>query len=446
MYNEDMTAVTDKISLKEKTHLAGKIIFFAAMIIGILGSWRYSCQLSRQLQSLQQKINQTLTGVNTSYDEITRNYRRISYESHLASLNAYAVNQAKNSIEEEYNKLKSEASGEKLTKIENIYSAYNDAVSKISRNSEEGLSTTEEENLIASWGEMFLNQELDKLLTQIEETKTELDQDYQDLLAQRAAEERARQLTQAAQPTAAPTATPLPSNLTKGYATLRVGTAQGTFTTYLVKYPRSEVRILTLAANANDCSNNCPTKSLQQYVNENNGFAGIHGSYFCPPDYSSCAQKVNSYDYSLFDTNRKKWLNSNALGWQNLGLITFNGTQANLTNFYTFDATYSPPAVTAGIENYPSLTANGKVIVNNFSLTSYQNQKGYRGAIGYDASNVYLAIVASATVPETAQVMKELGATHSLNLDGGGTSALYHNGYKVGPGRSLPNAIVLQKR
>ena len=34
----------------------------------------------------------------------------------------------------------------------------------------------------------------------------------------------------------------------------------------------------------------------------------------------------------------------------------------------------------------------------------------------------------------------------ALNLDGGGTSAMYIGGaYRVGPGRLLPNAIVLTK-
>jgi len=42
--------------------------------------------------------------------------------------------------------------------------------------------------------------------------------------------------------------------------------------------------------------------------------------------------------------------------------------------------------------------------------------------------------------------VRALGARDALNLDDGGTSAMYHAGsYKVGPGRLLPNAIVLTK-
>jgi hypothetical protein len=33
----------------------------------------------------------------------------------------------------------------------------------------------------------------------------------------------------------------------------------------------------------------------------------------------------------------------------------------------------------------------------------------------------------------------------ALNLDGGGTSAMWLGSYKVGPGRLLPNAVLLTK-
>ena len=42
--------------------------------------------------------------------------------------------------------------------------------------------------------------------------------------------------------------------------------------------------------------------------------------------------------------------------------------------------------------------------------------------------------------------MQSLGARDALNLDGGGSAALWIAGsFKVGPGRQLPNAIVLTK-
>jgi len=73
-------------------------------------------------------------------------------------------------------------------------------------------------------------------------------------------------------------------------------------------------------------------------------------------------------------------------------------------------------------------------------------QRATRGAIGVDGTYIYLAILPSASVTETAYVMQSLGARDALNLDGGGSAALWIAGsFKVGPGRQLPNAIVLTK-
>lgn len=43
-----------------------------------------------------------------------------------------------------------------------------------------------------------------------------------------------------------------------------------------------------------------------------------------------------------------------------------------------------------------------------------------------------------------ASIFKALSATNALNLDGGGSATLYYNGYKFGPGRNLPNAIIFK--
>jgi exopolysaccharide biosynthesis protein len=42
--------------------------------------------------------------------------------------------------------------------------------------------------------------------------------------------------------------------------------------------------------------------------------------------------------------------------------------------------------------------------------------------------------------------MKALDMDNAMNLDGGGSTALWYNGYKVGPGRNLTNAILLLNR
>ena len=59
-------------------------------------------------------------------------------------------------------------------------------------------------------------------------------------------------------------------------------------------------------------------------------------------------------------------------------------------------------------------------------------------------STVYLLLAKSATVPDLRDIMVSLGIENGINLDGGGSSAMYIDGaYKAGPGRKLPNVVML---
>ena len=169
----------------------------------------------------------------------------------------------------------------------------------------------------------------------------------------------------------------------------------------------------------------------------------MNGTYFCPADYASCADKVASYDFPVYNSNLHKWLNEDKMLWSNRAMLAFTGGSAVFypqANAYT-----SLGGIKAGIVNFPGLVQNGANIVGNYSLTSAQYTKGNRGGIAVKGSGVYLIIAKSASVPDLANIMIALGVTHALNLDGGGSSALYSNGsYKVGPGRSLPNAVILK--
>ena len=95
---------------------------------------------------------------------------------------------------------------------------------------------------------------------------------------------------------------------------------------------------------------------------------------------------------------------------------------------------------------FPMLLQNAAVVDSEYEQTAVQLAKGTKGSIGVDGTFVYLAIMSNVTVTESAYVLQALGARDAINLDGGGTSAMYLGGaYRVGPGRLLPNAIVLTK-
>ena len=59
---------------------------------------------------------------------------------------------------------------------------------------------------------------------------------------------------------------------------------------------------------------------------------------------------------------------------------------------------------------------------------------------------VYIGIVYQASMGESAKVLKALGMDGALNLDQGGSTTLWSGGYKAGPGRGIPNAILFVQR
>jgi hypothetical protein len=243
--------------------------------------------------------------------------------------------------------------------------------------------------------------------------------------------------------------TPPPAIATRtGYGDVNVPTARGTFAVHLIKEPLAEVSVRTLTANDVVCRAGCPVKPLGDYVRDAGAFAGMNGTYLCPPDYAECATKVNSYDYAVYNSALATWVNRPALVGQN-ALAVFNGSTAT---FYRRAYVYAQSAasrapLTAAISNYPLLVEDSRIVDSEKEQSPNQKARNTKGALGVDGTYVYLALIASASVTDAAYAMQALGAREALNLDGGGTSAMWIDGsYRVGPGRLLPNAIVLVKR
>ena len=72
--------------------------------------------------------------------------------------------------------------------------------------------------------------------------------------------------------------------------------------------------------------------------------------------------------------------------------------------------------------------------------------KGSRTFLAVKGNMVYIGIVHNATMTDSAQVMKTLGMENALNLDEGGSTALWYGGYKDGPGRNIPNAVLFVRK
>jgi len=93
-----------------------------------------------------------------------------------------------------------------------------------------------------------------------------------------------------------------------------------------------------------------------------------------------------------------------------------------------------------------SVIAMQTLLVSGGNPTGAVGGKGAKTFIGTKGSTVYIGVVYGATLNEAGVVLKTMGIDNALNLDQGGSTALWYGGYKAGPGRNLPNAIVLVRK
>lgn len=341
-------------------------------------------------------------------------------EAKIASLST----QVKNVLREN-TILKNEDTRSQLTLINNTLDKYLVVKDKSSSYKSSGVDTSAIDNQFPAVVDLILA----KKYSEADVLLSKLDADLETAL-------KAKQAADSASRPKASSSSNCSSLPASGYCKMSVNG----YSVFVVAGPVSAVR--TITGNSENCTDQCATKSLQSYISDNGGYAGINGTYFCPPDYSTCAGKVNSFDFPVYNSNLSKWINEDKMLWTNRAMMAFTSSTAY---FYPTANSYSGlSGIRAGIVNYPGLVQNGQNIVSQYTLTSAQNTKGTRGGVAVKGSTVYLVVASSASVSDFASIMTSLGVTHALNLDGGGSSALYNGGYKVGPGRSLPNALILK--
>lgn len=106
----------------------------------------------------------------------------------------------------------------------------------------------------------------------------------------------------------------------------------------------------------------------------------------------------------------------------------------------------------AGVRSGPQLISNG-IISINAGREGFHDRglfgRRIRTAIGVTAHNKLLlvAVKTPVTFSELAKVLRALGATEAVNLDGGSSTALsYGDRILVRPARRLTNLIVVSKR
>jgi hypothetical protein len=238
---------------------------------------------------------------------------------------------------------------------------------------------------------------------------------------------------------------PAPENNTppgSGFSYQSVKTEIGTYTVRIVAADLNSTRVIVDTASGGDCHDNCPVLSLGDYVTRNGAFAGINGSYFCPAAYPSCAGKTNSFDTLLMNKN-KTYFNSDNNVYSNVPVAVFGPGWARFIG--ASSGWGRDTGVDAVIANQPLLLSGGNIAFSGGSDPK-QGSKGARSFVGNEGSTVYIGVVFNATVAEVAYVLKAMGLENALNLDSGGSTALWSGGYKVGPGRNIPNALLFVRR
>lgn len=239
----------------------------------------------------------------------------------------------------------------------------------------------------------------------------------------------------------------IPDNVTtnnvppgSGYKRQYVKNEYGTYMVDIIAADLNSTRVIVDTASDGTCANDCPVMSLGDYVSRSGGFAAINGPYFCPADYPSCQDKKNSFDTLIMNKN-KIYFNSDNNVYSTVPAVIFSGNSARfVTQTQQWGRDTSVDAVIAG---QPLLIFDGNVIFGGDNEIK-RSGKGSRSFIGTTGSTVYIGVVHNANVAEVAQVLKTLGVQNALNLDSGGSTALWTGGrYVAGPGRNLPFGIVL---
>lgn len=241
-----------------------------------------------------------------------------------------------------------------------------------------------------------------------------------------------------------PTATTQSNNPTDSGFSRQIVSAEGqSYTVDIIGASLNSTKVIVDTASESDCANNCPVLPLSDYVTRSGAFAGINGSFFCPSDYPSCANRAGSFDTLLMNKN-KHYFNSDNNVYSTIPAVIFSPGSIRFVG--QSQQWGRDTGVDSMIANYPLLIAG-----NNINYTESANepkfgQKGARTFIAIKGGNVYIGVIYNATMGESAKVLKALDMGDALNLDEGGSTALWYGGYKAGPGRNIPNAVLFVKR
>lgn len=245
------------------------------------------------------------------------------------------------------------------------------------------------------------------------------------------------------------TTTPIPANVpeikeapSSGYRRQKVVVGDVSFLVDVISADLGSTRVIVDTASDGTCAKDCPVLPLATYASRSNAFAGVNGTYFCPETYPSCVDKKNSFDVLVMNKN-KVYFNSDNNVYSTVPIAIFSGTSARFIG--QSSGWGRDTGVDAVIANRPMLVLDGNIMFGGGGEEK-EGVKGNRSFLGASGSTAYIGVVHSATVAESAKVLQAMGIKSAINLDDGGSTALWSGGYKVGPGRNLPNVVLFVRK
>jgi len=369
-----------------------------------------------KIRSLQGNLSQTATEKDRNYQELTK-----------IALELESLKKEYDTLKNEDQKKKNDELKKNIDEIEKTYDAAVRIYEDILALKDKGGKTAELDKLFAQ----SLKQLSDQKYADADKTLAELSTKVK-------SEEEKFASTFAIPANVAASNTPP----VDGYSRQTVSTDSGNFMVSMVAADLGSTKVIVDTASDSDCSDNCPVLPLSTYVSRNNAYAAVNGSYFCPASYPTCAGKTNSFDLLLMNKN-KKYFNSDNNVYSSNPAVIFGGSYIRFVG--AASSWGRDTGIDSMISNYPLLVSGGNIATGSASDPK-MTSKGARSFVANKANTVYIGVVHNATVPESAKALKALGMENALNLDDGGSTALWSGGYKVGPGRELPNAILFVKK
>lgn len=227
-----------------------------------------------------------------------------------------------------------------------------------------------------------------------------------------------------------------------GYSFQRVQTDVGAFNISIIAADLNSTKVIIDTASDSDCSNNCPVMTLGDYAARSGAYAGINGPFFCPAEYPSCAGKTNSFDTLLMNKN-KHYFNSDNNKYSTVPLVYFNGNTMGVRG-QTLEWGRDT-GVDAVVANFPLYISGGNNVFGGNGDAKLTN-KGTRTFVANKGNFAYIGVIYNANSDDAAKVLQTLGFDNALGLDQGGSTALWFNGYKAGPGRNLPSALLFVRK